>query len=398
MQEKKHTPMIEHYLSIKAQHPDMLLFYRMGDFFELFFDDAETAAKLLGITLTNRGNSGGEPIKMAGVPHHNVEQYLVKLLKLGQSVVIVDQIGEVTPKAPVIRKITRILTPGTISDQALLDEKSENLLCAIHFTKDTTYLANLSVSSGKFFINSFPNNELVNYLEKNNPSEILVNEKYIHEFKKKYPHKIIKGIPNWHFKFDIATTNILEHFKLKTINGFGIKDNDIGIIPASVILTYAKQMSCNDLPHINSLIKQNESEYISIDAISRRNLELNYTIRGEKSPTVLSTIDKCDSIMGSRELWFWLNNPLCNHDIIKQRLDAVECIITNNINIAATLSQFADIERITSRIALRSARPRDLSNLRNSLSLIKDLSILKQYNSSTMLSKTTEAWSISSNC
>ena len=374
----EHTPMMQQYLGIKANHPDMLVFYRMGDFYELFFEDAEIASKLLGITLTARGNSGGNPIKMAGVPFHAVEQYLVKLVKIGHSIVIVDQVGEVTGKGPVERKVTRILTPGTITDALLLDEKSDNLVSCIYSKKNSFAIATLSLSAGKFFIEE--HDELYNHLERINPSELIVPESLVHLIRREWDKSIIKSLPDWNFDFITQQKNLCEHFGVKDLDGFGISNLKLAIVASGVLLNYAKQMTYGELPHINSITAQNNSDYLVLDAVSRRNLEINYTINGERSPTLLSLLDKCATSMGSRLLYKWLNNPLKNHAIINERLNSVDELIKQDNNVFETLRHISDIERITSRIALSSARPRDLSGLRDTLKILPQLIFPNQLN------------------
>jgi DNA mismatch repair protein MutS len=379
----EHTPMMQQYLGIKANHPDMLVFYRMGDFYELFFEDAEIASKLLGITLTTRGNSAGNPIKMAGVPFHAIEQYLLKLVKIGQSIVIVDQVGEVTGKGPVERKVTKILTPGTITDALLLDEKTENLLSCIYLSKNNYGIATLSLSAGKFYIEQITSDDLFNTLERISPSELVVPESIIQNIRHLYDKSSIKAIPDWHFDYATQHKNLCEHFEVKDLEGFGISNFKLGVVASGVLLNYAKQMTYGELPHINNIIAENNSDYLILDAISRRNLEINYTINGERSPTLLSILDKCATSMGSRLLYKWLNHPLRNHEAINKRLDSVTELSTNNNNIYDTLKSINDIERITSRIALGSARPRDLSGLRDTLKILPEL-IFPNTNNTTL--------------
>ena len=368
-----HTPMMQQYLQIKANHPDMLVFYRMGDFYELFFEDAQIASKLLGITLTTRGNSAGNPIKMAGVPFHAVEQYLLKLVKIGQSIVIVDQVGEVTGKGPVERKVTKILTPGTITDALLLDEKTENLLSCIYLYKNNYGIATLSLSAGKFYIEEIHHNDLLNALERINPSELIVPESIFQNIRRLYDKPTIKSMPDWNFDYSSQYKNLCDHFEVKDLDGFGVSNLKLAIVASGVLLTFTKQMTYGELPHINNIIHENNSDYLILDAISRRNLEINYTINGERSPTLLSILDNCATSMGSRLLYKWVNNPLRSHDAINKRLDSIGELNTNNNNIYEVLKSINDIERITSRIALLSARPRDLSGLRDTLRVLPEL-------------------------
>lgn len=380
-----HTPMMQQYLKIKAEHQDTLLFYRMGDFYELFFTDAEEAANLLGITLTSRGNSGGNPIKMAGVPFHAVEQYLLKLVKLGKSIVIVDQVGEVTGKGPVERKVTRIITPGTITDAMLLDEKADSILSCVYQLKNQYGIATLSLSAGRFYINQIGDNDLFNHLERISPSELIVPESILNHIRQFKGSVSIKSLPDWHFDFTANQQKLCEHFKVKDLDGFGINALKLGIIAGGVLLNYAKEMVHGELPHINNIIAENTSKYLALDAISRRNLEINQTISGERSPTLLSLLDKCANSMGSRLLRYWLNNPLKDHKLINQRLNSVATLHKYNQKLFGVLKQFCDIERITSRIALQSARPRDLSALRDTLSLLGELAFLNDLNDDDLI-------------
>lgn len=382
---EQHTPMMQQYLRIKSLYTDMLVFYRMGDFYELFFTDAEEASRLLGITLTNRGNSARNPIKMAGVPFHAVEQYLLKLVKLGKSIVMVDQVGEVTGKGPVDRKVTRIITPGTITDALLLEDKIDNLITAVYLLKDNYGIATLSLSAGRFFINQIKSSELINQLERLNPNELILPESIYNSISKAWNKKSLKSVPDWHFEYESSKKILCEQFKVKDLDGFGINQYKLGIISGGVLINYAKQMMHNELPHINSIVAENQSDYLILDAISRKNLEINYTLSGERSPTLFSIMDKCSTSMGSRLLNLWINNPIKNHNEINNRLDSVEELKTHTLRLSGILKQFCDIERITSRIALLSARPRDLSALRETLTLLPELEFLANCNNKTLI-------------
>jgi DNA mismatch repair protein MutS len=375
-----HTPMMQQYLTIKSDFQDMLVLYRMGDFYELFFDDAIEASKLLGITLTARGNSGGEPIKMAGVPFHAVEQYLAKLVKLGKSVVMVDQVGAVTGKGPVERKVTKIITPGTLTDAALLDERTDNLISCLYKHKQTYGIATLSLSGGKFSVFQTHEEDVANQLERINPSEIVVPDSLFPQLKQIRPQTSVKSQPDWHFDITNCTTRLHEHFAIHNFDGFGISNYNLCIIAAGVLLDYAKQTQYNQLPHITSITHEENSKYLTLDAVSRRNLEINTTISGERTPTLMSLLDNCATSMGSRTLNFWLNNPLRNHNEINTRLNAIDFLKNDNNNLCDILKQIVDIERITSRIALRAARPRDLSALRDSIKLLPKLDFLSEFN------------------
>ena len=382
----RHTPMMQQYLRIKAEHPQMLLFYRMGDFYELFFDDAERAAQLLGITLTRRGASGGEPIKMAGVPYHSVEQYLAKLVKLGESVAICDQVGDpATSKGPVERRVTRIVTPGTLTDSALLDDKRDNLLLALFPTKELTGLAWLNLASGEFKVAETPTARLAATLERLKPSEVLHPE--LAPLPTGYA---ATRQPEWQFDFDSATTSLTRQFNTLDLAGFGCEELGPAVQAAGALLEYVKHTQRAALPHLQPPRIERESAYVLMDAATRRNLELTETIRGEASPTLLSLLDVCATGMGSRWLRHTLHHPLRDHTALKERLDAVAALVGEGGQghyggIFRTLRQMADVERITARIALKTARPRDLSGLRESLALLPELHTLLADHSSPRL-------------
>lgn len=379
-----HTPMIKQYLGIKENYPDMLVFYRMGDFYELFFEDAITASRLLGITLTTRGASAKMPIKMAGIPFHCLEQYLTKLIKTGQSVVIVDQIGEVNTKGPMERKVTRIITPGTLTDANLLNDKEENLICCIYNHKNEYGLAIMSISGGIFTISQIKSTELSNQLERISPAELLVPESLRTNIQNLKLNLAIKTISNWNFEFDTCLKKLCSHFKVNDLCGFGInaQENKLAISAAGTLLDYAKQTQCGELPHINNLTLEANNQTLKLDAISRRNLEINHTITGQASPTLISLFDKCATSMGSRKLRYWLNNPLIVHSEIVMRHNAVSKLLNINDKMHDILVNIFDIERISSRIALYSARPRDLAALRDSLLIIPQLQFIKEYEDS----------------
>lgn len=386
MNNNQHTPMMQQYLGIKANYPDMLVLYRMGDFYELFFDDAINASKLLGITLTTRGSSQATPIKMAGVPYHSIDQYLTKLVKLNQSVVIVDQVGEVTGKGPVERKVTRIITPGTLSDSALLEDTQDNLIACLFKDKDGYGMASISIAAGTFVVSEFAINDLITHIERVHPNELLIPESIRASILKLPIKSFVKCIPDWNFEFNSCYKKICEHFSTSDLNGFGLNPkNKLSIAAASVLLEYAKQTQCNNLPHIHKINLEILTNTLTLDAISRANLEINYTINGDTSPTIFSLLNYCETSMGARKLRVWLNNPLKNHDEINVRLNAVASLINLPIKVNDYLTNLCDIERITTRIALLSAKPRDLTTLRESLNIIPNLSKLKQHIDDSLL-------------
>ena len=377
-QKDQHTPMMQQYLRIKAQHPDMLMFYRMGDFYELFFDDAEKAAKLLGITLTQRGASAGEPIKMAGVPYHAAEQYLAKLVKSGESVAICEQMGDpATSKGPVAREVTRIITPGTLTDAALLEDKRDCILLALWVHESTLGLAWLNLAAGQLRVMETSPQNLLSELERLQPSEILLPES-LKQAEIQDKNWALRRLPLWQFDRDTAISNLTRQFETHDLSGFGCEDLPIALCAAGALLEYARLTQGSAALPITSLQAERGSIYIRMDAATRRNLEISETIRGERSPTLLSLLDTCSTNMGSRLLQFWLHHPLRDHAAIQKRLDSVVALIgeseQNNYWVARDLLRhFVDVERITARIALKSARPRDLSGLRDSLKLLPEV-------------------------
>ena len=357
--------MMRQYLALKAQHPDMLLFYRMGDFYELFFDDAVKASRLLGITLTQRGQSNGEPIKMAGVPYHAAEQYLAKLAKLGEAVAICEQVGEVgASKGPVERAVTRILTPGTLTDAALLDETRDNNLLSICFGEGLVGLARLNLASGEFVLSEIAIGQLNQELERINPAEIVcaddANHAAITLFKAPK-----KRIAPWQFDVSSATLTLTKQFNTIDLSGFGCAELTAAVAAAGALLEYVKHTQRTALPHITSLSVERHSQYIQLDAATRRNLEIDTTLRGEPVPTLYSLLNTTQTPMGARLLRHWLHHPLRDRNLVAKRHEAVAELKYNDF--IQPLRQIADIERITARVALKTARPRDLSGLRDSL-------------------------------
>lgn len=367
----QHTPMMQQYFRIKAEYPDILLFYRMGDFYELFMDDAKKAAALLDITLTARGSSAGEPIAMAGVPYHAVEQYLARLLKAGESVAICEQIGDpAKSKGPVERKITRLLTPGTVTDDYLLDDRRDNLLVAVcsgEKERESFGIACIDLSTGRFTVQDADSaTTLHNEIERLQPAEILHPEDWKPPFVRNHH---CTSRPGWHFDLDTAQRLLLRQFGTHDLSGFGCDHLPLAITAAGALLNYVQETQRTALPHINSLTVELSDEGIILDAASRRNLELEYSISGEHKNTLISVIDKTATSMGSRLLRRWLNKPLRDRNTLRNRHQAVGTLLEqyHYEDLHTTLRGIGDIERIASRIALGSARPRDLSTLRDSL-------------------------------
>jgi len=363
------TLMMQQYLRLKAQYPDMLLFYRMGDFYETFYDDAERASRLLDITLTTRGASAGAPIKMAGVPYHAVDQYLAKLVRIGESVAICEQIGDpATSKGPVDRQVTRIVTPGTLTDSELLEEKADNILLALSRTKGAVGLAWLNLASGELRVTEIAPHLLENELRRIAPAEILAAEDTA------LTGFAVTKLPEWHFDFDAGRKILLKQLGAASLAGYGCEDLEPAIGAAGALLEYAKKTQGQALAHVAAVIPERASEYVRMDAATRRNLELTETLRGEPAPTLFSLLDECASGMGSRLLRHWLHHPLRDHAAVGARHEAVAALADAHAGIEKLLRRFADVERITGRIALRNARPRDLSSLRDSLALLPELS------------------------
>lgn len=375
---EQHTPMMQQYLHLKAQHPDRLMFYRMGDFYELFFEDAEKAAKLLGITLTQRGSSAGEPIKMAGVPYHAAEQYLAKLVKLGESVVVCEQVGDpATSKGPVAREVTRIYTPGTLTDAALLDDKRDCILLALSIQEDVLGLAWFNLAAGQLRVTETTRQNLISELERIRPSEILAPESLVlTEIQRQ--QWVLKRLPDWQFDHDHATQTLTKQLETRDLSGFGCQDLLTALCAAAALLQYIQLTQGAKVCPVTSLQAEFDKAYVRMDAATRRNLEISETIRGESSPTLLSLLDACSTNMGSRLLQYWLHHPLRDINAIQNRLDCIAALLGDNhasfyLPASTVLKKFVDIERITARIALQSARPRDLSGLRDSLKLLPEL-------------------------
>jgi len=385
----RHTPMMRQYLALKANHPDTLLFYRMGDFYELFYDDAEKAARLLDITLTTRGQSAGVPIRMAGVPFHSLEPYLAKLVKAGESVVICEQIGDpATSKGPVERAVSRIVTPGTLTDAALLDDKRDVWLLALNTIRGTTGLARLNLASGEFILTEIPGDQLAAALERIRPAEILHPESWQPEYS--FDAASTRQA-DWHFEFDTAKRLLCEQFKVASLAGFGAEGLRPAIAAAGALLQYARATQSGGLPHLRALTVELEGAYLGLDLATRRNLELTETLRGQPAPTLFSLLDNCVTSMGSRLLRHTLHHPLRERDIPAARHGAVEALLADYARTAGDvrreLKGIADIERIAGRIALRNARPRDLASLRESLARLNALRALLAGDASPLLAQ-----------
>lgn len=367
----QHTPMMRQYLTIKAENPDVLLFYRMGDFYELFYDDAKKAAALLDISLTKRGASAGEPIPMAGVPYHAVEGYLAKLVQLGESVAICEQVGDpaLAKGQPVERKVVRIVTPGTVSDEALLPERLDNLLAAVYQEKEKFGLATLDMTSGRFQISEPENPETLRAeLQRLAPVELL----YCEDFAAMTLIEHAKGLrrrPIWEFEPGTAVQLLNRQFGTKDLKAFGVEKAILGLCAAGCLLHYAKETQRTALPHIQSISLIENTENIQLDAATRRNLELTQNLAGGTENTLAAVLDKCVTPMGSRLLKRWIHQPIRQISKLQQRQHTIKALLEQDLvsELQPHLQQVGDMERILARIALRTARPRDLTRLRTAL-------------------------------
>ncbi|EIZ8990620.1 DNA mismatch repair protein MutS [Cronobacter sakazakii] len=372
-----HTPMMQQYLKLKAQHPDILLFYRMGDFYELFYDDAKRASQLLDISLTKRGASAGEPIPMAGVPHHAVENYLAKLVNLGESVAICEQIGDPsTSKGPVERKVVRIVTPGTISDEALLQERQDNLLAAIWQDSKGFGYATLDISSGRFRVSEPQDREtMAAELQRTNPAELLYAEDFA-EMSLIEGRRGLRRRPLWEFELDTARQQLNLQFGTRDLVGFGVENAPRGLCAAGCLLQYVKDTQRTSLPHIRSITMERQQDGIIMDAATRRNLEITQNLAGGLENTLASVLDCTVTPMGSRMLKRWLHMPVRDTSVLRHRQQAIAALMEYSTEIQPVLRQVGDLERILARLALRTARPRDLARMRHAFQQLPTLNTL----------------------
>ncbi|OLQ91358.1 DNA mismatch repair protein MutS [Vibrio ponticus] len=374
--EQKHTPMMQQYLKLKAENPDILLFYRMGDFYELFYDDAKRASQLLDISLTKRGSSAGEPIPMAGVPYHAVEGYLAKLVQLGESVAICEQIGDpATSKGPVERKVVRIVTPGTVTDEALLSERVDNLIAAIYHHNGKFGYATLDITSGRFQLTEPESEEaMAAELQRTSPRELLFPEDFepVHLMSSRSGNR---RRPVWEFEIDTAKQQLNQQFGTRDLVGFGVEHAKLGLCAAGCLIQYVKDTQRTALPHIRSLTFDRQDHSVILDAATRRNLEITQNLAGGLDNTLADVLDKTATPMGSRMLKRWLHQPMRCIDTLNQRLDAITDIKEQSVfcDLQPVLKQIGDIERILARLALRSARPRDLARLRHAMQQLPEL-------------------------
>ncbi len=371
-----HTPMMQQYLTLKAEHQDVILFYRMGDFYELFYDDAKRTAQLLDITLTARGKSGGDPIPMAGVPYHAVEGYLARLVQMGESVAICEQVGDpATSKGPVERKVVRIVTPGTVTDEALLTERRDNLVAAVYEHQGQYGFATLDMTSGRFFLNELADDDaLLAELQRVSPAELLYSE----SFPGKALLESCQGLrrrPEWEFDLATARKQLTSQFGTRDLAGFGVDNAAKGLCAAGCLLQYVKDTQRTALPHIRSISRQQNGDCIILDAATRKNLELTHNLSGGHDNTLASVLDRTATAMGSRQLQRWVHQPLTQRKQLNLRLDAVEELLDSGlfVELSELLKAIGDIERVLARLALRSARPRDFARLRNALTHLPEL-------------------------
>lgn len=382
--------MMRQYFGLKSQHPTQLLFYRMGDFYEIFYDDAKKAARLLDITLTSRGHSGGKPIPMAGIPFHAAENYIARLVRMGESVVVCEQVGDpATSKGPVDRQVARIVTPGTLSDEAFLEERKENLLLSLAYESrkgaSIFGFSYLDMASGRFCLFEVEGEEaLTSELQRLTPTEILLSEDFPHT-KLIQLEKGIRELGPWHFDHDSSYRQLIQQFNTKDLSGFGCEELKAAISSAGALLQYAKDTQRSELPHIRTITVEQRDNCVLIDGATRRNLEIDINLTGSSSNTLTSVLDRCSTPMGSRLLKRWLHQPIRDLSEINQRQDAIEELKSANITevFKQTLKDIGDLERILSRIGLRSARPRDLVRLGLALNALPNLKTQLSHLSST---------------
>ena len=372
----QHTPMMSQFLKIKREHPEVLLFYRMGDFYELFFDDAKRAAALLDITLTQRGQSAGKPIPMAGVPYHSAEGYLARLVKAGESVAICEQIGDpATSKGPVERKVVRIVTPGTLYDEALLDASRDNLVLAAYPRGETWGMAWLELSSGRFSVLEVEGEaEMLAEVQRLDPAELLIADS------QDLPPSLaerrgLRRQSDWLFDLESATRTLCDQFAVQDLRGFGCAHLEAAMTAAGVLIDYARDTQRSQLPHVTAIGVENRDDAVVIDAASRRNLEIDTNLGGSGDNTLASVLDTTATAMGSRLMKRWLNRPLHDRPRVLARQAAVALLLDDEafLPLRDDLKAIGDVERILARVALRSARPRDLARLRDALNALPGL-------------------------
>ena len=374
-----HTPMMQQYLGIKSDYPNDLVFYRMGDFYEMFYEDAKEASQLLDISLTSRGQSAGQPIPMCGIPYHAAEGYIAKIVNAGRAVAVAEQIGDpATSKGPVDRKVVRVVTPGTLTDEALMDANRDHLLTAVYQLHETFGIASLDMSSGRFaVVEAQTAEQLQTQLQRLRPAELLFDESgelltYLMEWPCRRPQA------SWNFAYDTAQRLLCDQFNVRDLSGFGCDAMEAAICAAGCLLNYAKDTQRGDLPHLRNLQVELPQDILILDGPSRKNLEIDHNIQGGEQYTLAAVLDTTATPMGGRLLRRWLNNPLRNLELLKQRQDFIgQTLSTDRYeDLQLCLKPIGDMERILSRVALRSARPRDLSRLCASLGALPQVQAL----------------------
>ena len=369
-----HTPVMAQYLRIKAEHPDVLVFFRMGDFYEVFFDDARKANALLDITLTTRGQSAGQPVVMAGVPVNALESYLAKLIKLGEAVAIAEQVGDVaTAKGPVERKVVRVVTPGTVTDTELLADKQDSILLAVAAQGKTLGLAWLSLTKGELGLAECSERELPSWLARMSPAEVLVD-------RERQPAGVlaarlpITNRPSWQFDTALGVRKLCEQLGVASLAGFNAQALNTAQAAAAALLSYAEHTQGRALAHVKSLQVQRSSDLLDLPPATQRNLELTQTLRGESAPTLLSVLDSCRTGMGSRALRHWLLHPRRERGEALARHQAIASLLAASPEpLREALRHVSDVERIAARVALRQVRPRELTGLRATLQILPEL-------------------------
>ena len=389
----QHTPMMQQYLGLKAQHPDVLLFYRMGDFYELFYDDARKASQLLDISLTKRGQSAGTPIPMAGVPYHAVEGYLAKLVQMGESAAICEQIGDpALSKGPVERQVVRIVTPGTVTDEALLSERRDNLIGAVYHDGERFGLAMLDITSGRFSINQFPAEEtLLAELQRLEPAELLHPESFAF-LPQLGQRKGLRRRAEWEFELGTARRLLCQQFGTQDLVGFGVEQAKTALCAAGCLMQYVKDTQRTALPHIRTIRLDQAEHMVILDAATRRNLELTQNLAGGLDNTLAEVLDATATPMGSRLLKRWIHQPVRDRPLLQGRQQVIAELIELHMSAELTplLRQIGDMERVLARLALRSARPRDLSRLRTAFQQLPTLQQLLGHAGSEALQRLAE--------
>ena len=376
-QTSQHTPLMQQYLSIKSEFPDTLLLFRMGDFYEVFYEDARRAAKLLDITLTTRGESAGAPVQMAGVPYHALDNYLARLVRLGESVAICEQVSEPTPgKGLVERKVVRVVTPGTITEEALLESRQDNLLAALAGSGTNLALAWLDLASGRFKLRPLGSMEEVEaQLERLQPAELLIEEGLDLPF---VNTQCIRHRPPWKFDHKQCATLLCEQFETSDLSGFGLEGQDTAVSAAGVLLDYVQETQRTTLPHLRGVQLERSAEFLHLDAISRRNLEISSSLGGGKEASLIGIMDSSVTAMGGRLLRRWIGNPVRNRETMARRHGAIGALLSGQDyeQLRELLRTVGDVERILSRVALATARPRDLTTLRHAFSVLPQLTAI----------------------